>query len=297
MAQQKQLQEDIAINKDFKLLTRSYQEHAIEQINFARYSVLGSREFSGDLSDIFANVKSSYKNLLQRRNIKSIVKKNGRDAWVLITANNKLYGDLILKICQLFAENVKKSNPNKVDLIIIGRQGRNFFEELKTQRPYTYFEVPDFNVSADYMKEICQNFILYENIIVYYGRFNNIVSQAPIIVSLSGEITEGKDQENANVSKIIPDAGQKKENFIFEPSLEEILIFFEKQVLSLLLNQAIQEAQLARYASRINAMEIAQTNIKKQLYRLKREEKMFKNMSMNKKQQELLAGRALWAKK
>ena len=296
MAREKQLKEDIAINQNFKLLTRSYQEHAIGQINFARYSVLGSREFTRDLSGIFGNVKSSYKNLLLRKNTKKLVKKNGREVWILITANNKLYGDLIMKICKLFASHVRLSDPNMVDLIIIGRQGRNYFNELNINRPYKYYEIPDVNVNVDLLKEICQNFISYENVIVYYGKFNNIISQIPSIVSLSsGEVLEDKEQD-LDRAATLPENEEKK-TFIFEPTIEEVLIFFEKQILSLLLNQTVQEAQLARFASRINAMEIAQNNIQKKLDSLNKKEKVLKAMEMNKKQLELLAGRTLWARR
>lgn len=316
MAQQKQLREDIAINKDFKLLTRSYQEHAIGQINFARYSVIGSREFAQDLEEIFTNVKIAYKSKIIKKDLKNIVKKNGKDVWILITANNKLYGDLILKICQLFAGHVKMSSANKVDLVIIGKQGKNFIDLMNLKRPYKYYEVPDLNVTVEYLKEICANFLYYENVIVYYGKYNNLISQTPIISSIAGDMEEYPDQQKdaAKPNDNRPVAGIKqqfaekpisnasivdikKKNYIFEPKIEDILVFFEKQILSILLNQTIQEAQLARFASRINAMEIAQNNIQTQLTKLKRKEKMFKNMEMNKKQLELLSGRTLWARR
>lgn len=294
MAQQKQLQDDISTNKDFKLLTRSYQEHAIGQINFARFSVLNSREFTQDLEDVFSDVKNSYKKRLTRKDIKKIIKKNGRDVWVLITANNKLYGGLIFDICQLFVKRVQATDPSKIDLIVIGRQGKNIIDEMKINHKYQYFELPDVNVSVEYLKEICKNFLLYENVVVFFGKFNNIVSQTPVEASLSGDIGSEEKQADRPSESDEDKTKSKKENYLFEPTIEEILVFFENQILSLLLNQSVQEGQLARFASRINAMETAQNNIQRQLSRLLRQEKMYKTMEMNKKQLELLAGRALW---
>lgn len=300
MAQAKQIKEDIATNNDFKLLTRSYQEHAIGQINNARHSVLSSRDFSTSLEEVFGDVKTSYKNRLIKKDMKNLVKKNGRDVWVLLTANNKLYGDLIRKVCQYFSSRVKESNPEKVDLIIIGRQGKDFFEGMNLKRPYKYFAVPDVNVTADILKDICANFISYENVYVFYGKFENLVEQTPTVVSLSGNYAVDDKSANSQTTSIQNAQSEEelhkntKQSFIFEPTIEEILIFFEKQILSLLLNQTVQEAQLGRFASRINAMEIAQNNIQKQLALLQHREKRFKNMQNNKKQLELLAGRALW---
>ncbi len=287
MAVDKKLQEDIAVNKDFDMLTRSYQEHALGQINFARFSVLYARGFSEDLGEIFANVKTSYLRGVMKKNIKNIVKKNGRDIWILITANNKLYGDITLKTARLFVSKVKENKSQKLDLVVIGRQGKSVVEKANIGRPFEFFDVPDTNVTVEFLKKISDKLLFYENIYVFYGRFDNLVSQTPVQVALTGVIPDIDPKDKKSL---------QKENFLFEPSLEEILSFFENQILSLLFNQTVQEAQLARFASRINAMETAQINIQKQLERLKKQEKINKIMDMNKKQTELLAGRALWNK-
>lgn len=285
MAEEKKLKEDIAINKDFDLLTRSYQEHAIGQINFARYSVLYARSFAEDLAQIFANVKTAYLRGVVRKSIKSVVKKNGKDLWVLVAANNKLYGDIILRTTRLFISKVKQTDPKKVDLVIIGHQGKNIIDQSGLEHPYEYLEIPDTNVNADFLKKLTDKLLVYENIYVFYGRYNNLISQTPVQVALSGEIPDVNPKDAEEL---------RKQSFLFEPTLEEILSFFENQILSLLLNQTVQEAQLARFASRINAMETAQGNIQKQLESLRRSEKMLRARDMNKKQTELLAGRTLW---
>jgi F-type H+-transporting ATPase subunit gamma len=288
MATQFSLKDDIAINKDFELLTRSYQQHAVGQINFARYSVLYAREFSKDLAEIFANVRYSYKSLDLQKGIDKIIKKNGKDIWILLSANNKLYGDIVIKSFRLFQERLKTADLKKVDLVIIGRQGKKMMHEAGIKVPYEYLELPDTNVAVEYLKKICAKLIYYENVYVFYGRFNNLVSQTPVQVALSGEMP--LDDPTDKISK-------NRRKFLFEPSMEEILSFFENQILSLLLNQTVQEAQLARYASRITAMESAQNNIQTQLGTLTRAESRIKAMEINKKQSELLAGRRLWGRK
>lgn len=321
MGAQKKIREDIISNNNYKMLTRAYQEHAVGQINFARYSVLNSRDFADDLSDIFVNVKSSYNNNFFSKKTKNIVKKNGKEAWILISANKKLYGDLLIRVCRLFEARVKESDPKKVDLIIIGKQGKKFFDELHLNRTYKYVELSEFNVSMDFLKDINKDLIYYEDVIIFYGKFKSLVTQIPVEASISGgktgsgasavapqdpnsPITENAPTQEAQ--KIVANSPlsaasallgkkQNKKSFLFEPKIEEILAFFENQILSLLLSQTVQEAQLARFASRINAMETAQDNIEKQITRLKREEKKTKNIEMNKKQLGLLAGRRLWA--
>jgi len=291
MAQQKQLREEIFSNNNFKLLTKSYQEHAIGQMNYAKYSVLASRHFSEDLENIFSNVKTSYKNFIFGKNMKNIVKKNGKQAWILITANQKLYGDLMIRLSNIFIENVKNTDPKKIDLIIIGRQGKKIFDEQSLNRTYKFIEQTEFNVTLNFLRDISKDLINYEDIVVFYGKFNNLVSQTPIRASIAGGQVEPMLKEKLNTLD-----DKKKLNFIFEPSIQEIIAFFENQILNILLNQSLQEGQLARFASRINAMETAQQNIEKKLKLLTRQERVLKTMNMNKKRLEILTGRKLWRK-
>jgi ATP synthase F1 gamma subunit len=304
MAEDKKIKERIETNEGFDLLTRSYQEHAVGQINFARFSVLYSRGYANDLAEIFSNVKTSYVKGLTLKENKGPVKKNGKDLWILLTANNKLYGDIITKTCQFFLSHLRSTRKENTDIAIIGRQGKNFIDESRIDWPYRYVEIPDTNVKVDYLKDLLTELIKYENIYVFYARYDNLISQTPVQAILSGEINIENTSEKSSSpadkkgwSDFIATDNTKKQKYLFEPGINEIMSFFENQILSLLLNQTVQEGQLARFASRINAMETAQSNIHKQLENLKMEEKLFKMKSINKKQLELMAGRKLWNKK
>lgn len=292
MSQQKQIKEEIISNNNYKLLTRAYQEHAVAQMNFAKYSVFASRKFTDDLEEIFGNVKTSYKNIIAGKRMKNVVKRNGKKALILVTANRKLYGDLLLKICNLFLESVKSSDPNKVDIIIIGAEGKRFFDKQGINKSYEYYELSESKISLDFLKDVNKNLIYYEDVIVFYGKFNNLVTQTPVQASIAGGIPDSSIKEEVKPLEELKDV--KKHSFIFEPSILEILAFFENQVLSILLNQVVQESILARFASRIDAMEQAQQNIERHLKQLTRRERIVKNMDMNKKQLASLTGRSLW---
>ena len=117
-----------------------------------------------------------------------------------------------------------------------------------------------------------------------YGKFNNIITQEPTSGSLTGDMP--KEQVK-----------QGETNFIFEPSVENIMEFFESQIFSMLLDQTISEGKLARFASRIKAMESAQNNLQKQLDILASKQRRLRGMEINKKQIQLFAGQSLWGKK
>lgn len=289
MEQRAKLKQEITISKSLTLLTKAYQEHAIEQINFARYSVLASRDFVEQLIDIFSNVKASYRaSLAAKGDSKAkdapmpILKKNGKEALVLITANNKLYGDIIPKVSRLFEEEANKQPDT--ELIIIGKQGKSYLSQATITRAKAYFEIPDTNVSLATLKELTTTLLSYEKVTVFYGKFNNIISQDAIAATISGDIPEEQKET-------LQTQGQ---DFLFEPSLTDVATFFENQIFSLIFTQTISEAQLGKFASRVKAMERAQNNMAKLLAELNKKEIRLKNMTINKKQQEQIAGRSLW---
>lgn len=285
----KQIVDEISINQQFKMLTQAYQEHAIVQINLARYSVLSSREFMEELGEIFFNVKSTYEEHLKSMSGKEKkihadrIRKNGREALILLSSNGKFYGDLINKISRYFTEQARQIN---ADIIIVGKEGKNFYAASGIKKPYTYLELPDININLDSLKPLIKLIIGYKKTTIFYGKFTNIIVQQPMVTSLSGDLP-------ASVAppKVI------KKDFLFEPDIEKVMEFFESQIISLLLSQTVSESKLARFASRIKAMESAQNNLQKQLSLLSYRERRLKSMSMNKKQLQLFSGRNLWNKK
>lgn len=287
MQADRKLKEEISINSQLKLLTQAYQEHAIVQINLARFSVVSSREFMEELAEIFFNVKTSYElylKALKSSNSKYYtdkLEKNGREVIILLSSNGKFYGDLVTKVSRMFIEEARNKN---VDLVIVGREGKSFYDDNGLKKPYAYFEIPDTNIKLEALKPLIDAIIPYKKATIFYGKFNNIITQEPVQSSLTGDIQGEKNNK-------------PQENFLFEPSVEKIMEFFEGQIFSMLLSQTVNEGKLARFASRIKAMESAQNNLQRQLDLLVGRQRRLRGMGVNKRQLQLFAGRSLWNKK
>ena len=200
---------------------------------------------------------------------------------VLMSANNRLYGDILPKIYKLFYEQAKG---NSADIVIVGKQGKEFVEQLKLPNPYTYLEMPDTTIPQHIIKQLTDILYPYEKVTVFCGKFNNIISQVAVQTDISGHLPEENESEKAALK------------FLIEPSIEEVINFFETLIFALLLDQTIHESILARFASRIKAMEAAQNYIEKQLKLTMIKQRRQKDMDSNRKQLELFAGRSLWGK-
>ena len=134
----------------------------------------------------------------------------------------------------------------------------------------------------DTSKKLSEIFINYSNVIIFYPLFESMVSQKVAILDVSGQKESILNNDTTH------------EYYYFEPSLEEILNFFEKEIFSNILSQTFVESDLARYASRLSILDIATQNIDNNLKVIQLEKRLALHRKMNKRQMELLTGIALW---
>lgn len=294
MAQQKIILEDIEALNSLKGMAQSYEEIAVIRMQKIRDSVLKTRDFLAEISDIFVDLKSSYerevKDLLERRKkgdttlLPSLQKKD-KKLMVYLSSNGKFYGSVTQKTFRLFMQDLKTPEANKADLMVIGRAGREMYEGYSGHREFEYFEIPDATVSIEHIKKLVKKFLSYETVEVYYGKFGSVVKQIPIATSITGD--DIFETEVVSPTK-------REDRFIFEPILEKIFHFFETQIMANLFSQTLLENQLARHSSRITAMEEALVHIEEESKRLILLKNRIRQQTENIKQMETIAGMALW---
>jgi len=294
MPQKKIITENLEALNSLKDLAQSYEEIAVIRMQKIKDSVLKTRDFLAEVSDIFVDLKASYdrevKDLIIRRKKgdKTIIpelQKNGKTLLVYLSSNGRLYGSVTQKTYKLFTQDLKLKGAEANDIVIIGSAGKEMFENSGNTHKFEYFELPDTTVSVEHIKELMKKFLQYEKVHIYYGKFGNVVTQTPIETSITGE-----DIFETEVINPTP----REDRFIFEPVLEKIFHFFETQIVANLFSQTLLENQLARHASRVNAMEEALIHIEEESKKLNRDKGRLKHQTENKKQLESISGLTLW---
>lgn len=290
MPQKKIIQEELEALNSIKDLAQSYEEIAVIRMQNIKDSVLKTRDFLANISDVFVDLKSSYqrevKELRERqkkgdKTINTNLQKNGKRLLVYLSSNGKLYGSVTQKTYKIFIEEVRKTTDSDSDIVIIGSAGKEMYEGAGAPRPFQYFEIPDSNVNMDHIKKLMEKFLQYDQVSVFYGKFGNVVRQSPIETSITGDdIFEAET----------PAEVKREDRFIFEPDLQKIFHFFETQIMANLFSQTLLENQLARHASRVNAMEEALVNIDVEEKKLNLMQVRLKHLIANKKQLETLSG-------
>jgi F-type H+-transporting ATPase subunit gamma len=280
----KKIEEDLESVSTIKNIVQSYQEIANLRMNLIREKVLKNRKFFVELSSVYQRTKAAYLLSIKKGWIKEkkipVHQPKKEKVIILLSANKFFYGPLILNIWQetqvrLRAELKAKQKKNNIDLAVIGKVGKYLAEQDNLGFKMFYFELDDENPEPKQIKKIIEFVKSYKKIFVSHGKYDTVLRQSVVISDISGGLPSPK--KGPRVIK----------NYLFEPSPEAILEFFEREIIATLFNQTLLEHQLARYASRMIAMHQATENAKESQKKLKLLEAKLQKQIINKKQIEI----------
>lgn len=295
----KQITTDLEFTQTLRFLSQAYEEIAVLKMQRIRSSVLSTREFLQELSSVFYDVKVNYDEMVKKAQAEEqksrfrpslfkrqflTGKKNGKTVSVFLSSREKLYGDIIYKVFHLFQLQVfLLGRKNTSDIIIVGRYGKQLMDQTKHSVKYTFFDLPDANLTLHDLEPLLKELVKYEKVNVFYGKMDTVMNQQALVGSISGDTPLERSAQNKGT----------KRAFFFEPSIKEIMEFFETQVFYSLFYQTVHETELARLASRVKAMEEALGNIDRKEIELIKHERRLKKQLADKKQLSMLSGISL----
>lgn len=257
------IEQEIEIATSVKSLAVAYEEISIMKMKKIRDVVLNMRFYLDNLYPVFKEVRKIYvetnmtkKSLLMLKEEDdlsknfSTIKKNGKTVIVLITPNSRMSGNLTKAVISHFLDDLPESAKGKnIDYVIIGKIGASLIRGTYTKlnnKNVLFFDFPSMKSETEILR-IVQSIMKYDKVLVYYGKFKNLIQK----VSTKDEISA--EYENVNPKEMM------KSDFIVEPDVGHILNFFELQVFSVLFKQRLSESELGMLGSRISAMEAAIT--------------------------------------
>lgn len=271
-------------------LVETYETIAANSMRKIRYFVLSNRAFHEGLSRLFLEVKFAYhekrRGLLKKKELKtaisfSAIPRNGKTVYVFLSANTGLYGDIIARAFDFFSQ---KCEGSPAEVVIIGKVGRSLFESRFPGVAYTYFDFPDTHILQEDLKKITNHLSQYETVVAFHGSFKSFPAQIPVSTNVSGEI-------------LLQEAGDKPSRYLFEPTLEKVVFFFETEIFASLLEQVFYESRLAKLASRLTLLDRASLRIGEASEKTHRAFQLFVHRSFNRKQINALSGISLWFSK
>lgn len=285
MKTEKYLKNELADLDGFLGMIEAYEEISAIRMRKVKKSVLSRREFLQGLNEAFSYIiysYSIYRKALKKGAREDILNTNGRNVIVLLSSNTGLYGDIIQRVFAKFIEEVRQSD-NNTDVVITGKLGKRFYSTSGISKEYKYFEMSDTASNESNISELLNYITNYRSVNVYHGVFRSILVQEPQRTYLTGEVMKIESNiEGYNLS------------FIFEPSVEKVAEYFEKQIISLIFEQSVFESSLSKFASRMVSLDSAASNINSMVSNMGFELKKAKHKKTNSNIQENILGGSLW---
>jgi F0F1-type ATP synthase gamma subunit len=290
--------EDLSGIKD---IVGASEEIASMKMRSIRNKVLLSRDLNDELTEIYREVTLSYKNqiveLMQQMKGQKAIKQvtesqmalktgNGEHACVYLSANSGLFSKILERTYHEFVTYLnehKEATP-----IIIGEFGKNLFTADFPTSSFLYYSLAEDKTSESTMKKITEDLSNYSSVIIFYAKFESMANQKTTVLDVSGHNINPSAQQD---KPVVPIAST---HYLFEPSLEKIILFFETEIFAGIIQQIVTESELARYASRITTLDMARENIDQQLKAINLEKRFAVHRIMNKKQTEAITGISLW---
>ncbi len=281
----KKLRQELNTLTEMKDVIEAFEEIAAMRMRKVRDNVLKNRGFLEGLAGVLGQVEVSYQHELKslKKDIKdiSILPNNGKMVCVLLSANTGLYGPVIKDV---FGEFLAFVGNNKTDVIVVGRLGRKMYQphEQSLKRPCVYLNYSDAGFDEDNNKKLLEEILKYQYVRVFHSLFEDILNQKPVVTDVTGDKTALHGQEASYIS------------CLFEPSLEEVIKFFEAQILSALFEQSVYESLLGKFASRMVSLDQAVTNTNKRVKRLDFDLQKLGHKELNDSQSRILMGVAYY---
>ncbi len=279
MVDQKKVEQELGSLVALKDMVRSYSELSSIRIKRSRDQVLYNRRYLESMGAVFEEVRRSYANevrgILSRRLRRksggiTFLPHNGRNVAVFLSANTKLYGEMMNETFELFLKDVLEA---KSEAVVVGKLGERMIVAATSRGfPYTYFDFPDSVEDRDAELKLVAHLVPYEEIHLYYGKYVNTGAPRASSFSMSSKIEKEDDKLKAS------------QTYIFEPSLEEILKYFEKEIFGNLFDQTIREWQLGKFASRLITMNKVEMKIGERISQVKLEKQRVAHRTANTKQ-------------
>lgn len=277
MINKKQVESVMSQLNSMQLLVETYEEIAAMDMRKIRGTVLTNRSFIDEIEEIYQQLKTSYQDqvnqIIAKKKVKSdsITQKNGKTVTIFLSANTRLYGDIVQRTFNAFANYIKD---RQTDVVIMGKLGQSLMQEYQPNRQFIYHDLSDTNISAETLTDIISLFLNYEQVYIFYGKFQSLVSQTPYMLDVYGQA------QNLKPSTI------KHIHYIFEPNLEKILQFFEEQIFTTIIDQSLHESALAKYSARMIALDEATENISQQMKKVNLQKRLVIHHLQNQKQQQ-----------
>lgn len=254
MATIQELKDRLQTGLSLKFIAQSYTEISARKLKEIRKDVERNRSFFAELANLYHAIKT-----VAAEKYHMYSQKNGRIAIVLLTSNYRFYGALNANLVEFF---IKETSSRPADFYVIGKSGTELLRALNFKYDFESLEFKRDLPTNEELKILVSKLSPYKQILIVYPEFSSILIQKPVVkdITESQNITLKTEEHQSILQAIFDRHPNWTDDYIFEPSIVNILEFFDTQIITLLTEEAFLESELAKTAARLVTMDQAQIN-------------------------------------
>lgn len=258
MAQTREIKRRIKSVKNTRQITKAMKMVAAAKLRRNQEKAEASRPYASKIQEVIASIASGSAGakhpMLQTRPVK-------RTGYIIITSDRGLAGgyngNMIRKVVQTIRENHKSQD--EYVLFVIGRKGRDFFVKRNYPVAEEVVGLPGNPAFSDIKKISSAAVQMFaeekiDELYLCYNQFQSAISQIP------------------QVSRLLPlqsvESTERKVNYEYEPSAEEVLSVLLPKYAETLIYSALLEARASEEGARMTAMGSATDNASDMIDRL-----------------------------
>lgn len=238
--------QDVVVIEETTSIFESIASIRIRQI---KKQVLASRGFFGRLWSIYTSLRVDEKHVQAFGHNAT----TDRGVMVLISSNASLVGSIDARLVD---SSLREYDPKTTDLVIIGQHGERLLKQRGIKPTYS-FPLPDITKPID-VENVVNILSQYAAPVVYYPSYISLTEQKIVnftLVEAVRTLSEAEERER-------PEGLIYAEEYIFEPTEEDLIAYLESMMIQVILTEVILEANLAHFASRFTAMSSAEDRAK-----------------------------------
>lgn len=242
--------------KSTKQITKAME--MVSSAKFKRFNtlVLNSRPYSKSLEGILANIASG---IQSEHHPLFDGKKEVKKIGIIVVAGDRgLCGGYNSSVYKELQKFIEKNSGKDISVIAVGKNARDYCKkrDIDMKAEYTQL-VPE--IMFEKAKEISENIVefyeedIFDEVYILYTKF---------VSAVTSELT---------VSQMLPIQKVEAEvnnNYLFEPSEEEILTSLLPKYLNINIYQSLLEATASEHAARMRAMKSASDNAEEMVGKL-----------------------------
>lgn len=222
-------------------LTSVFEGIASMRISRVKNQVLQSTQFFKELWAIYTQLRVD--SLFRYGREDKEAKVNHKELLIIITSEGGFSGDIDQRLVETMLE---KYEPDKHDIIVIGRHGVNQLEQRNVAyRKYFALPSKEQNINPAPITKYIQE---YSNTQVYYPEYVSLMNQQVRSIPINAAVADIGSKSDK------PEDVISEKTYIFEPTTYAVIGHLENSMLKIAMSQLILQSKLAQYASRFRAM-------------------------------------------